>query len=324
MENNITTALKNWIPYTFDNQSADDICKWMYLGDKEFHEPFFDSTLRECKALPINQSRYHPTGTLDVLIEWATQIEVIQPTAFIFHISRCGSTLVSQLLGLLKTNLILSEVPFIDDLLRYNFKNNHSSLKFVKSGIDFYCAKRTPYLENVFIKCDSWHIHFYEELRLLYPTTPFFLLYHKPDRVIQSHQKIRGMHAVPGLIDLEIFNLKQEEIFGISQDEYLAKVIEGYLAAYIRIVKKDEMALLLNFSSGPLEILNKICSVTGIQIDDTDFLKINNRINFHSKHPQQVFKAVDEENKSAERLENYLNLSYKLFDELEVVRKESL
>src|SRR6266542_3419017 len=45
----------------------------------------------------------------------------LSPSGFIFHMSRCGSTLISQMLAALPQNIVISEAGPIDSLLRTNF-----------------------------------------------------------------------------------------------------------------------------------------------------------------------------------------------------------
>src|SRR5258705_13622399 len=111
MSESIASAIKNWIPYRLFEEGGENYCRWLYLGDEKITEPFFEETIGKCRVLPEN-SRWltRCVSSLEVLPEWAQQVETISPTAFIFHISRCGSTLVSQLLGLQPVNIVLSEV----------------------------------------------------------------------------------------------------------------------------------------------------------------------------------------------------------------------
>src|SRR6185436_3979913 len=148
----------------------------------------------------------------------------VAPTAFIFHISRCGSTLISQLLSLQSSNIVLSEVPFFDELLMWGYKNNcmPAALPHLRSAFEIIAAKRNENDSKLFIKTDCWHIHFYKQLRELYPQTAFILLYRRPDEVIRSHQKNKGRHVIPGLIEPGIFGFDKNAIGNFGLDEYMA------------------------------------------------------------------------------------------------------
>ncbi|WP_423146566.1 hypothetical protein [Rubrolithibacter danxiaensis] len=86
------------------------------------------------------------------------------PSAIIFHISRCGSTLLSQLLSLTEQSIVLSEVPFIDELLRLCYSDNEYGqteiADFLTAALKFYGQKRYEQEKYLFIKTDSWHIFY--------------------------------------------------------------------------------------------------------------------------------------------------------------------
>jgi hypothetical protein len=253
-----------------------------------------------------------------ILPEWAKQIEAVSPTAFIFHISRCGSTLVSQLLGLQPAHIVLSEVPFFDELLRWGNKNNEmqAALPLLNAAINLYGAKRNGESTRLFIKTDSWHVHFYKQLRELYPQTPFILLYRKPDEVIRSQQKKRGMQSIPGLLEPEIFGFNKNEILKPGLDEYMARVIEYYLQAFVQILNTDKLALPVNYNEGALAIVKKVAAFTGITISEKEIAAMRQRSTFHAKYPEQIFaEAPIQESPPA-----YLNRSFALYKELEKIR----
>ena len=93
------------IPYKVDRRSGDPLCHWLYLEKQRFTEPFFDETISACRHHPFNSKRQRCVSTLEMLAEWSGEIRSVPPTAIIFHVSRCGSTLASQLLALPEENI---------------------------------------------------------------------------------------------------------------------------------------------------------------------------------------------------------------------------
>lgn len=317
----IDSAVKGWIPVKLYPEDDCLLCRWLYVGDKDFTEPFFDETISACRSLPANGHLKRSMSSTDVLVDWAKAFDVIKPTAFIFHISRCGSTLISQMLGLQPSNIILSEVPFFDDLLRYGKKHDcmPGILPQLKAAIELYGAKRNANYQQLFIKTDSWHIHFYKDLRALYPNVPFFLLYRKPDEVIRSQQKKRGMQAIPNLLEADIFGFDKDKISLMHLDKYMGMVIESYLTAFLEILQKDRSACAINYHDGAMEIVDTIASVTGLQISETEKELMQNRAGFHAKFPKQVFS----EEMPDEPVPGFLKRSFELYDKLEQLRLSS-
>ncbi len=317
MNSSIQTAIKDWIPYKFVTVNDTLCCRWLYLGNIAFTAPFFDETISKCRSLPENSKLISSLSSPAVLPGWAAQADSIIPTAIIFHISRCGSTLVSQLLALQQANIVLSEVPFFDELLRQGKKEkNPDILQLIKAAVELYGTKRNEQHRHLFIKADSWHIHYYKELRQLYPDVPFILLYRKPDEVLRSQQKNRGMQAVPGLLEPEIFGFDRDEILRISLDEYMAKVIETYLLAFTKILAADRLAIPVNYNEGTVAIVNKIAAATGIAISAAEMEAMQQRAGFHAKYPGQVFA----EPAMHQPVPPYLEKVHELYEAVEKIR----
>jgi hypothetical protein len=312
-------ALQDWVPYRLIPQNENDLsCKWFYLGDERISEPFFNDSISRCKSLPQNSTLKSSISSLAVMKDWSTQINTIPPTAFIFHISRCGSTLLSQLLCEQKENIVLSEVPFFDEILRFGFQHNSTEqmLPYVKAAIDLYGRPRHEDSCNLFIKTDSWHVHFYDVIRQLYPQVPIILLYRKPYEVIVSQQKNRGMQAIPGLIAPEIFGFDSATIPLLNFDQYMANVIESYLSAFINILQKDKYVVAVNYHEGFTTIMQNICNFLQLPISQAWKLQMQQRTIYHAKYPDKKF----EEQMDSTNTPSYLNACNKLYEQLEQLR----
>ena len=305
------SPLKNWIPYKFDNQ----LCHWLNTFNEPFTAPFFDDTISRCKRMAKQHAPFTPVSEAEMLTEWASDLDSIEPTVFIFHISRCGSTLVSQLLATTDAHIVLSEVPFFDNLLRLphqgtNFDQNAVS-GLLKAAIRFYGQKRTGREQHLFIKTDSWHIFFYKQLRALYPDVPFILMYRSPDEVLSSHLKIPGMQAVPGLIEPQIFGFSPEEITYNRPDIYTSRVLEKYLEQYHHIMNNDNNCLLLNYNEGPMTMINKIAAFTNTPISNEALAMMSQRSQYHSKRPNEAFLEETRPQRPP-----YINRAMELYDAL--------
>ena len=280
--------IANWLPWKLSGT----LCEWIYRADKKFTEPFFSDTISVCKSFPENRSSYKVITDLEIMSEWSGTINAINPTAFIFHISRCGSTLLSQMLSLEESNIVLSEVPFFDELLRLPYKDPIDRMlanDYLVAAIKLYGRKKSRDESQLFIKTDSWHLHFYEQLRDLFPSVPFILLFRNPLEVIHSHQKQRGMQSVPGMIEPGVFGFSEEQLKETNLDAYMTNVLEGYFKKMIEISKADDNTLLCNYNEGMNTVLKKINSFLSLNIVPANESIMRERAVFHAKHPQQLF-----------------------------------
>jgi hypothetical protein len=315
--------IENWYPRKLLGHSQEPACSWIYLGAKLFTEPFFDDTIAACAGLDENYKSFLPVSNLPIMTERSEQVDAVDPTAIIFHVSRCGSTLLSQLIALDPENIVLSEVPFFDDLLRLPFKNatvgKALSANYLKAAIQLYGRIRTGNEKNLFIKTDSWHIHFYSIFRSLFPSIPFIFLYRDPWEVMQSQQRQRGMHAVPGIIEPALFGFSNEQTNQYNLDQFMYQVMETYFKKMVAISMSDPLAIPVNYNEGITTIFEKLYRICGLNKNaNTDHL-IAERERFHAKHPHQLFK---EDNTGLE-IPNYvlpLMEMYRQLDELRMAR----
>jgi hypothetical protein len=307
MNARISSALENWIPYKLSFDEGQPRCEWLYTGDEDFTEPFFDETITKCRQL--NYRTRKSISSIDMLRHWSNDMESIPPAAFIFHVSRCGSTLASQLLALDRANIVLSEVPFFDALLRSG-KNIPPQL--LKAAMAFYAPVKND-RKRLFIKTDSWHIFFYKQIRELYPQTPFILLYRRPDEVVRSQQKQRGMHAIPGLIDPALLGFDENEMPHMNLDEYIGRVLEKYFQAFLQILENDSLAIAINYNEGPVAMVEKIAAISGAPIGNADMENIKKRALYHAKYPERIF--AEEAIRNA--VPDYCQAAYEQYEALE-------
>lgn len=313
-------VLANWIPYKLSKSDDGLLCNWLNLSDKKIEEPFFDDTILKCRAMPQNAKPYKCFSSLSVLPSWSSTFDTVHPTAFIFHISRCGSTLVSQLLSIDGQNIVLPEVPFFDELLRLEYQQPDISIEqgdeWLQAAVQLYGQKRNGTEKNLFIKTDCWHIFFYERLRKLYPAVPFILLYRSPEEVLYSQQKRRGMQSVPGMVEPELIGINTADIQYHDFDHYFSMVLERVLQKFYEVAKKDTNTLLVNYNEGILPIVKKIAANSNVLLSDNMLLQMNDRSRYHAKYPGQVFSEVKKE----EELPTYLAQSMNWYQRLEEKR----
>jgi hypothetical protein len=289
----------DWAPYKLvhkdenkEENKEEWLCRWFARAGQRYNEPFFDETVLKCLSLSPNGKQYASFSTLDFLVEAAKHVEPVAPTAFIFHVSRCGSTLLAQLLGLHPQHIVLSEAPLIDSLLRLPLQDaqvSQSQIEPLLRAVVSLLGEQRFDENRLFIKLDSWHIQFAPFIRKLYPAVPFILLHRAPAAVIRSHQERRGMQAVPGLIEPQLFGLQTNELTFDNPDEYLANVLTYYYEQFAALVAQDERALLLDYRVGGEAMMSQFAQHAGLQLDTSMREQIRERGRFHSKHPGQAF-----------------------------------
>src|SRR5688500_17795162 len=109
--------LEGWVPFRLFSRDGQPWVDWIHAGDVRFRDSFFEQTIQHCLRRPANALFRHQTP-LTTLGELYRRRRGVAPTGFIFHWSRCGSTLVSQMLAALDHSIVISEARPIDAVLR--------------------------------------------------------------------------------------------------------------------------------------------------------------------------------------------------------------
>lgn len=310
----------HWIPYKLQPTEEGLNCRWLYLTDELLSAPFFEDTQQRALKHPYNSGYLSVVSSLDWIIEMAPTVQSVAPSAFIFHVSRCGSTLLSQLLSLNQRHIVLSEAPLLDHILRLSLLTKNRPVQqqeqLFQAVLRLLSQPRSGQETHLFVKLDSWHLMLHETIRRLFPTTPFILLYRSPDEVVQSHRKRRGMQAIPGLIAPEFFGFTTDQIAGIDLDVYMATILHRYFETMIQVTETDPNCLLLNYQAAGMSMMRELIAFLNLNPTEAEYAAMVHRCGYHGKYPEQKFL---EDTPKAE-LSDYLQPALSLFRQLEQLR----
>ena len=90
--------LDGWVPFRLDWKNPEPTVEWFYLGDQRFTDPFFTETMDRNLRRPFNLL-FRQRTPISELKNFRNTRPGLTPSGFIFHLSRSGSTLVSQMLA---------------------------------------------------------------------------------------------------------------------------------------------------------------------------------------------------------------------------------
>lgn len=281
------SLLTNWIPYRLHISEEEEwMLHWMDLEDRQIKEPFFEETINICSYRRKEKRRLPSMSTKDFLLELvANGIPHLSPTAFVFHVSRCGSTLLSQAFTGDSENIIIAEAPLLDEILRAAEKKeitDQEKKQWFMAAVQLMGQLRNGNESAYIIKLDSWHLHFYEILRSWYPDTPFFFLSRRPDEVLASHEKRAGIHTVPGMINKQLLKVDPQLDYGGNFTRFTADVLKGFYQqmSLIQQLQHPKNAF-ADYAEGVSTIIDRFSRFSKVSIRDQD--QLNNRLNYHSK-----------------------------------------
>lgn len=230
-----------WIPIGLTHGGVVSV-EWCHLGDTPFAEPFFENTVAKALARPFNQL-FRPRTPIAALGAFARDEPGLAPSGFVFHMSRCGSTLVAQMLAALPGTIVLSEPAPIDAVLRAEARDEEERIRWLKGMVSALGQRRRGDEARLFIKFDCWDTLDLPLIRKAFPAVPCIFLYRDPVAALASQLHRRGAHTVPGMVASELFGIDRHAALAMPAAEYCARVLAAICDAACRHAFDGELLL---------------------------------------------------------------------------------
>jgi hypothetical protein len=280
-----------WIPYRMFWQAAVPGVEWLYLGAKPFTDPFFEGTIYHEAQTPFN-SLFRFRTPLALLADWHAASPGLRPAGFIFHLSRCGSTLVTRMFAALPENLVLSEPGVVDRVLRAHETAPGAPLEVRAAWLQWVLSAlaqpRTGQERRLFVKLDPRNIADLPLLLHAFPQTPWIFVYRDPVEVLVSNLRAPARFLTPGILSPEFVQLDAAEIAAMAEDEYAARVI-GIVARTAARHAAAAPALLIEYTQLPGAVLDTVAPHFGLQFTPAQAVQVEQAAHADAKHPARPF-----------------------------------
>ncbi|MGE7993780.1 sulfotransferase family protein [Pseudomonas sp. NPDC089554] len=279
-----------WLPIRTWLRDGEWRVDWCWFGESRLTQPFFRDDVDVALRLPFNQALRRETG-LTPLFDWQVRSPGLAPGALVFHASRCGSTLVAQLLASLERNVVLSEPPPLDNLLRAHLFDPKAAAwqpRAVEALLSAYGQQRRGDEQQLVIKLDAWNVFEAPLLAALYPDTPRVFLYRDPLEIVVSQLRQAGMHRVPGLLGPSVLDRLLPDAQRMSPVEYTCRMIGEILRAGLELCR-DHGGIALNYSELPHATWGRLAPLLGVMPGDTEHLQ--QIAAFDAKQPAMTFSS---------------------------------
>ena len=219
------TEMVGWTPVRVSWTAPEAEVEWRQLGTRPFREPFFEDTVRASLADPL--SRRRRTG-LEALRDLPPGVP---PAGFVFHLSRCGSTLVAQALAALDGAVVLSEAPPVDAVVRAAGVPPADRARLLADVLAALGQRRRGDERRLFVKFDCWNALELPVITAAFPDVPWIFVYRDPLEIMVSHQRRPGQHMVPGVLPPRLFGIEPEAAVAMPLEAYGARVLAAICGA---------------------------------------------------------------------------------------------
>jgi hypothetical protein len=259
---------RNWLPAAIVPTHGQLAIDWIHFGDIVLSDSFFDMSLRRARWRPIN-SLLRMRTPLAVLAKTPPPDAASGPDGLVFHMSRCGSTLVSQMLAAMPGCIVASEAPPLDAAVQLVHSHPETPLEqrvaLLRGMAAALGRDRFGNRRHYFIKTDSWHSLELPLFRAAFPDTPWLFLFREPTEVIVSHLRARGSQMIPGSQPDAVFAIS--EPLGLPAEEYIARVLNRVTRAAIDHADIGG-GLFVDYADLPGAVERRILPHFGIAPDD--------------------------------------------------------
>lgn len=311
---------QDWLPVRLYGRDGGIFADWIFLGRKRFTEPFHDSTLEIRMYEPFN-TLFQRRTPIEFLGELYEKSPGIAPNGLIFHISRCGSTLVSQMFAALEKNIVISEASVLDRIIRANV-SEEQKINWLRWMFNVLGQKRFPAEENFFVKFDSWSIFDLPFIEKAFPGVPWIFMYREPVEVLVSQVRQAGMQMIPAQIGAIFPGMSVQQILEFSTEERYARTIAAFCQAGIENAANPRVRF-INYTQLPEAVTGEICEHFNLTFSAEEIEEMKSASKRNAKSPHEKFSA-DGEEKRNEANEQLVRLADKfvkpLYEQLENIR----
>lgn len=183
---------RGFIPVNIEYQAGAHRIVWLNVGDYQFTESKFRYSIEHLTAMQQQQARF--TTDLQLMASNEFLEDTIYPTGFIFHMSRCGSTVLAKSIARVPAHIVIDEGTPLNDGLWHYFTNgwqtpvaeSNENLTLLRNIVLALGRKRTADHQRYFVKFRSWNTIFVDFIRRAFPDVPCLFLYRDPAEVLVS------------------------------------------------------------------------------------------------------------------------------------------
>jgi hypothetical protein len=260
---------------------------WGDLDGIRCDEPFFHHTIARWAARQPAPRLL--TTTLDALLA-LDETPSLDPTALIFHLSRCGSTLLSRLLATQPETLVISEPDPLNQLLMAGPSelDSERQIRLVRALIRAFARHRLGGVSHYVLKLSSWNVTRLDLLRRAFPAAKLIWVQRRPIEIMASI-----LADPPGWMQLRHAPGQAASLFGFaagatatgSAEEQAEQFCARALAAMLvgACAADDAGALLIDYRELPAGIWQRVAPFIGLSLDAAVRQRMSEEGGFYSK-----------------------------------------
>lgn len=296
-----TCELAGWLPIELTLRRRSSAITWMECGGVPLREPFFDHTV---SALRAAGGRREVRTSLETLCEASDMMEAVPVAGFIFHISHCGSTLVSNAARAAAGALVISEAgplsrmfaPYRTGLWPYpEHEWEAARARLLRAMTKVYAQRRGTGERRLIIKFISWNILSLAVVRRLWPDVPTLIVVRDPIEVAVATLAEPTMWMRLRECPIEasmLFGWTMAEVQAMSREEYVARAIAELCHAALPAIGPS--CHVIDYRKIDVDVLCRISEWFNGSLSPDDVARVEQASRVHAKDPRLSRPHVDD------------------------------
>jgi hypothetical protein len=289
---------RNWLPSAIVQSPGQLGLDWLHFGDAPLHEPFYQMSVQRARRLPINS-----------LLRVCTPLSLLAgplpadaaPDGLIFHMSRCGSTLVSQMLAAMPGSVVISEAAALDTVVQLAHSHLEVPLDqriaLLRGMAAALGRNRSGNRRQYVIKTDSWHSLALPLFRAAFPDTPWIFQFRNPVEVMVSQMREPGSQTVPDERWAQLYGI--DDPLSLPRETYVARVLHRVARAAADNADIGG-AIFVDYAELPGAVEQRILPHFGIVPSPEASRALHEAARWNAKTPSFAFESdVEEKRRSA-------------------------
>lgn len=229
--------LQGWLPVDAFVEGGRPLLKWLDMRGVRLSEPLFEQTVARVKA-----ERPEATELLtdfDALLQLEKTADALGPDGFIFHSSRCGSTLVSNACRALEGAVVVSEAAPVDKLVWPYLAHDGGALAllrraFLRAAVRLLGQRRFGDERRFFVKFSCCSVLRLSFIRSVWPEVPWVFVHRDPVEVMVSNLRRLPEWMRAGeqpALAAALTGLGEGEAARLSGEEFCARALGNFYEA---------------------------------------------------------------------------------------------
>ncbi|QIL80124.1 sulfotransferase family protein [Diaphorobacter sp. HDW4A] len=303
--------LRGWRPIRLHWNGSQVMVDWALLGDAPHLAPFYQQSVGAQMSKPFHQAFRRET-TLKELLDWQQASPGLAPCLVVFHVSRCGSTLIPQALAQSLHHLALSEPAPLDFLARdavfHGWLDEAQAVDAMRAWLSAWAQRSdgsSPALHSVSVKLDAWNTGRAALFSKAWPQAQTAFITREPLAVLVSQMRERGFFLVPGALG------ESGGLAGLSRLEQAVMPADLFCARMLSRIYEDMVvatdpahSLVIDHSELPDAIEARLLPRLKWQPLEPELTAMRERLTRHGKRPQESFSGdtIQKNDAATERL----------------------